>query len=375
MLKNVFGIIYTGEENMNLIELTARRAVGALPVAGRYRVIDFMLSNMVNSGIRNVGVIAQKNYNSLMDHLGSGKEWDLSRKNDGLFILPPFDSSYNRGYARGVCDAVRNAMQYIRRASQQYCILSGCYTIFNANLEEFVKQHIDKNADITMLYNEQAKLLDDEIRFQDTRIFINEKGRVIDMEMNSAMPTSSLIGMDTYIIRKDLLEYLVEDASSRNKYNWVQDVLIPNVNRLNIYAVKPDCYVGRMHSVNAYFKINKDIIKPEVRADLFQKDRPIFTKIKDEAPTKFSETANVSNSIIANGCKIEGTVENSVLFRNVHVGAGTVIRDSIIMQDTNVYSGCTLENVILDKSVQIRSGKTLIGDKAYPVIIKKGALI
>ena len=375
MLKNVFGIIYTGEENMNLIELTARRAVGALPGAGRYRVIDFMLSNMVNSGIRNVGVIAQKNYNSLMDHLGSGKEWDLSRKNDGLFILPPFDSSYNRGYARGVCDAVRNAMQYIRRASQQYCILSGCYTIFNANLEEFVKQHIDKNADITMLYNEQAKLLDDEIRFQDTRIFINEKGRVIDMEMNSAMPTSSLIGMDTYIIRKDLLEYLVEDASSRNKYNWVQDVLIPNVNRLNIYAVKHEGYVGRMHSVNAYFKINKDIIKPEVRADLFQKDRPIFTKIKDEAPTKFSETANVSNSIIANGCKIEGTVENSVLFRNVHVGAGTVIRDSIIMQDTNVYSGCTLENVILDKSVQIRSGKTLIGDKAYPVIIKKGALI
>ncbi len=375
MLKNVFGLIYTGEENLNLIELTARRAVGALPVAGRYRVIDFILSNMVNSGIRNVGVIAQKNYNSLMDHLGSGKEWDLSRKNDGLFMLPPFDSASNRGYARGVCDAVRNAMQYVRRASQQYCILSGCYTIFNADLEELVRRHIDTNADITMLYNEQEKLLEDEVLFQDTRIFINEKGRVIDMEMNSAMPTSSLIGMDTYVIRKDLLEYLVEDSTARNKYNWVQDVLIPNIDRLNIYAVKHDGYVGRMHSVNEYFRINKDIISPEVMADLFKSDRPIFTKIKDEAPTKFGDNADVKNSIIANGCTIEGKVENCVLFRNVHVGPNSVIKDSIIMQGSQVYGGCRLENVILDKSVQVRSGKTLIGDKSYPVIIKKGALL
>ncbi len=375
MLKNVFGLIYTGEENMNLIELTSRRAVAALPIAGRYRVIDFALSNMVNSGIRNVGVIAQKNYSSLLDHLGPGKEWDLSRKNDGLFILPPFDSHSNRGYARGVCDAVRNAMPYVKRASQQYCILSGGYTLFNADLEDVVKQHIKNNADITVLYNEDKNASSNEVRFQDTRVFINEKGRVIDMEMNSAMPTSNLIAMDTYIIRKDLLEYLVEDAAARNKYNWVQDVLIPNVYRLNIYGYKHEGYVGRMHSLNAYFKVNKDIINPDVRADLFKKDRPIFTKIKDEAPTKYGENAKVSNSIIANGCTIEGTVENSVLFRNVHVAEGTVIKDSIVMQGTQIYSGAHLENVILDKSVQIRSGKTLIGDENYPVIIKKGARV
>ena len=375
MLKNVFGLIYTGEENMNLIELTSRRAIGALPVGGRYRCIDFILSNMVNSGIRNVGVIAQKNYNSLMDHLGSGKEWDLSRKNDGLFVLPPFDSASNRGYVRGVCDAIRNAMPYIRRASQQYCVMSGSYTIFNADFEALVKSHIERNADITMLYNERMRLMDEEVRFLDTRIFLNENDRVIDMEMNSAMPTSSLIGMDTYIIRKDLLEYLIEDATSRNKFDWVQDVLIPNVNRLKIYAVKHEGYVGRMHSVKAYFNINKDIISPEVRADLFKKDRPIFTKIKDEAPTKFGENACVSNSIIANGCTIEGTVENSVLFRNIHVGKGTVIKDSIIMQDSQVYNNCMLENVILDKSVHIRSGNNLVGAQNYPMIIKKGVLI
>ena len=375
MLKNVFGLIYTGEENMNLIELTSRRAIGALPVGGRYRCIDFILSNMVNSGIRNVGVIAQKNYNSLMDHLGSGKEWDLSRKNDGLFVLPPFDSASNRGYVRGVCDAIRNAMQYIRRASQQYCVMSGSYTIFNADFEALVKSHIERNADITMLYNERMRLMDEEVRFLDTRIFLNENNRVIDMEMNSAMPTSSLIGMDTYIIRKDLLEYLIEDATSRNKVDWVQDVLIPNVNRLKIYAVKHEGYVGRMHSVKTYFNINKDIISPEVRADLFKKDRPIFTKIKDEAPTKFGENACVSNSIIANGCTIEGTVENSVLFRNIHVGKGTVIKDSIIMQDSQVYNNCMLENVILDKSVHIRSGNNLVGAQNYPMIIKKGVLI
>ena len=253
--------------------------------------------------------------------------------------------------------------------------MSGSYTIFNADFEALVKSHIERNADITMLYNERMRLMDEEVRFLDTRIFLNENDRVIDMEMNSAMPTSSLIGMDTYIIRKDLLEYLIEDATSRNKFDWVQDVLIPNVNRLKIYAVKHEGYVGRMHSVKAYFNINKDIISPEVRADLFKKDRPIFTKIKDEAPTKFGENACVSNSIIANGCTIEGTVENSVLFRNIHVGKGTVIKDSIIMQDSQVYNNCMLENVILDKSVHIRSGNNLVGAQNYPMIIKKGVLI
>ena len=375
MLNNVFGLIYAGEQNMNLIELTSKRAIGALPLGGRYRAIDFIISNMVNSGIRNVGVIAQRNYHSLMDHLGSGKEWDLSRKNDGLFILPPFDTKENSGSYRGLCDAVRNSMSYIRRASQQYCLLTGSYTIYNTTFNDMVDRHIDQNADISVLYNVETSFHDNVDRFNDLRIFKDENGRIVDMEYNSLMPTSPSAGMDAYIIRKDLLEYLVEDALSRGKYNFVSDVLIPNLKRLKIYGYEHRGFVGRLHNVASYFQLNKDMLKEEVQKDLFHTGHPVYTKVKDEVPAKYGSAAVVTNSLIANGCIIEGTVENSVLFRSVYVGKGTVIRDSVIMQDSEIYQNCQLENAILDKQVQIRSGRRLVGDENYPVIISKGAIV
>lgn len=375
MLNNVFGLIYAGEQNINLIDLTTKRAIGALPVAGRYRAIDFQISNMVNSGIRNVGVITQRNYQSLMDHLGSGKDWDLSRKNDGLFILPPYDTIENSGDHRGVCDAVKNAMSYVRRAPQQYCLLTGSYTIYNATYHEMYKAHIENNADVTVLYNVANPAFDRSAGFKEVRMTIDETGRVTDMEQDAFMPSSTNVGMDIYLIRKDLLEYLVEDATARGKYSFVSDVLIPNLKRLRVFGVKYDGYVGRMSSVASYFAFNKDTLNVDVQKDLFNNERPVYTKIKDEAPVKYGANASVKNSIIADGCIIEGKVENSVLFRSVYVGKGTVIKNSIIMQDSEIYQNCYLENVILDKKVHIRSERRLIGDESYPVIIKKGAFL
>lgn len=375
MLKNVFGLIYCSEQNINLIELTAKRAIGALPIGGRYRAIDFVLSNLVNSGVRNVGVVAQRNYHSLMDHLGSGKEWDLSRKIDGLFMLPPYDTTENSGAYRGMCDAVKNAMSYIRRSSQQYCLVTGAHNIYNTTYNDMFRKHIENNADITILFNTNRTLDDCAQSYSDVRLFMNENGRVTDMEVNSMMPISSNECMDAYIIRKDLLEYLVEDAVSRGKYHWTSEVLLPNINRLKIYGHAHAGYVGRMHSVASYFHINKDLLNIDVQRELFHTGHQIYTKIKDEVPAKYGPESSVKNSLVANGCVIEGTVENSVLFRGVYVGKGATIKDSVIMQDSEIYQNCWLENAILDKQVHVRSGRKLIGDQAYPVIIKKGAMV
>ncbi len=375
MIRDAFGLIYAGEQNINLRELVYLRTVGALPVGGRYRAIDFVLSNMVNAGIRNIGVIAQRSYHSLMDHLGSGKEWDLSRKNDGLFILPPFSSSDNTGSYRGVVDAIKGVMSYVRRTKQQYCVLAGSYTIYNTAYDEVLKYHMDTGADITMLYNEEEA---DEFkgeRFNDVRMHLNEEGRLIDLEIDSSLTDSKKVGMDAYIIRKGLLEYLVEDCASRGKFKFVSDLLMNNLNRIKIMGYRHEGYVGRLHSVASYYRMNMDFLNVEVQRNLFFGENPVYTKIKDEVPAKYAKTSNVKNSLVANGCVIEGEVENSVLFRGVYVGKGAKIKNSIIMQNSEVYNNSNLEYVILDKSVNIRQGRRLIGDEVFPVIIRKGAIV
>ncbi|HBU12216.1 MAG TPA: glucose-1-phosphate adenylyltransferase subunit GlgD [Clostridiales bacterium] len=375
MIRDAFGLIYAGEQNINLRELVYLRTVGALPVAGRYRAIDFVLSNMVNTGIRNVGVIAQRSYHSLMDHLGSGKEWDLSRKSDGLFILPPFSSSEDVGTYRGVVDAIKGAMGYIRRSKQQYCIFSGSYTVYNETYDAMLRHHIDTGADITMMYSEEDEESFKGERYDDVRMHLNEEGRLIDLEINSPLTDSKKVGMDTYVIRKELLEYLVEDCISRGQCRFVSDLLMNNMNRIRIMGYKHEGYVGRLHSVASYFKLNMDFLNVDVQKNLFYGASHIYTKIKDEVPAKYAKTSNVKNSLVANGCIIEGEVENSVLFRSVYVGKGAKIKDCVIMQDSEVYNNATLEHVILDKSVNIRQGRRLVGDEVFPVVIRKGAIV
>ncbi len=375
MARDAFGLIYAGEQNMNLRELVYARSVGALPIGGRYRAIDFVLSSMVNSGVRNVGVIAQRNYHSMMDHLGSGKEWDLSRKNDGLFILPPFYTVENNGSYRGMVDAIKGVMSYIRRSTQKYCILSGSYTIFNTLFDDALDFHVQRNADVTLLYSVETNRFFAGERFKDVRLHLDDTGKITDMELNSEMSSSKNVGMDVYILRKDLLEYLVEDCISHGKYLFITDLLMNNLSRLNYFGFKHSGYVGRLHSVASYYKLNMDMLRPEVQRDLFYSGNNIYTKIKDEAPAKYMHDSKIQNSLVANGCIIEGEVENSVLFRSVNIARGAKIKNCIIMQDSEIAQDVDLENVIIDKRVQIRPGRRLIGDKEFPVIIRKGAIL
>lgn len=370
MRKNVFGIIYAGEENLNLRELVNLRSVGALPVGARYRAIDFILSNLVNSGIRNIGVIPKKNYHSLMDHLGSGKEWDLNRKSNGLIIIPPYDTQENTGSYNGLADTLKGADAYIRRAPQTHCLLAASCNVHNDTYNKMYDFHMETGADITVLYNRVDESATNS-SVDDIRLELDSSGRVINMSLNNK--SHDKMGMGVYLVRKDLLQYLVADAAIRGKYNLTTDILMHKLSSLKIFGFEHTGYVGRINSVASYYKINMDFLKPEVQKDLFYTGKNVYTKIKDEMPTHYGENATVKNSLLGSGCVIEGTVENSILFRGVYVAKGVTVKNSIIMQSSEIYDNSTLDNVILDKKVNVRPNSVLAGSQQYPVLIPKGA--
>ncbi|MEG0570740.1 MAG: glucose-1-phosphate adenylyltransferase subunit GlgD [Oscillospiraceae bacterium] len=370
MRKDVFGIIYAGEENLNLRELVNLRSVGALPVGGRYRVVDFMLSNLVNSGIRNVGVIPRKNYHSLMDHLGSGKEWDLNRKNDGLMIIPPYDTIENVGSYHGITDTLKGASWFIRHATQPYCLLSGSSNIHNKTYNKMFDFHLETDADITMLYS-RVDSKTKSCNADDVRLELDVTGRIVDMSMQNKKYDK--MGMGVYLLRKDLLQYLVDDAALRGKYNLTTDVFLHKLKSLKIFGFEHEGYVGRINSTASYYKINMDFLTIEAQKDLFYTGNNVYTKIKDEVPTRYGDAAIAKNCLLGSGCVINGTVENSVLFRGVHIAKGVNIKNCIIMQGSEIYENSRLTNVILDKKVSVRPNSILTGSSEYPVIIPKGA--
>lgn len=374
MTDNAFGLIYTGEANLQLRDLTYSRSVAAVPFAGRYRCIDFILSNLVNTGISNVGVITQKNYHSLMDHLGSGKEWDLHRKRDGLFILPPFVTRDNTGIYNGTVDAIRSVMGYVRRSAQRYVVLTGSHIVYNATYSDMIAQHIKTGADITIMYND-VTTFDPTDQFDDLRLTIDEKGRIYDLQIDPYRPMTPSQSCDAFVMEKTLLEYLVEEAAAHALTDFIRDVLVKNVSTLKLYGYRYDGYVARMNSLSSYFSHNMAVLDRGVRSDLFNPRHPIYTKVKDEAPAAYGPDACVSNSLVADGCIVEGSIENCVLFRGVHVGAGSVLKDSIIMQAGDIRENCSLDHVILDKGVTVRMGRKLAGYDSFPVIIRKGSTI
>ena len=374
MTSNAFGLIYTGETNPYLRDLALSRSVAAVPFGGRYRCIDFILSDLVNTGVTSVGLIAQKNYHSLMDHLGSGKEWDLHRKREGLFMLSPFMTKENTGLYRGSVDAIRSCLGYVRRNPQQYVILAGSHTIFNMTFNEMIAKHIETRANITMLYNDTDLTVSEEQNL-DLRLIFDANGRVTEMELNPYTPRSIHRSCDVMILDKLLLEYLVEEAYSRGDYDLTRDILLKKCATLKIMGYRYDGYVARLDSVNEFFQHNLALLQPEVRNDLFNPSHPIYTKIKDEVSAKYGENALVKNSMLADGCVIEGTIENSIVFRGVSVKKGAVVKNSILMQGVSVGENCHLDHVILDKGVTIRDGRTLTGYDGFPIILKKGATI
>ena len=373
-MKNVMGVIYTGEKDSFLRELTLLRAIAAMPVAGRYRVIDFLVSSMVGSGMRNVGVIMQKNYHSLMDHLGSGKEWDLHGKNDGLYILPPFLTRDNVGVYNGSLDALHSNMNYLRRSRQEYVLLCNSLIVFNANFTDMFKSYLDSGCDVMMLYTKDPEMQRPEYG---TYLDIDPTGKVIDIEIDPTKPRYENTSMDVILLRKDLLIDLVDRGAAHGYHDLVRDVLqrMARDAGLNLcgYEYKDICF--RLDSVQSYFKFNLATLDTDVRHRLFPEDKPVYTKVRDELPARYMDDAWVLNSMVADGCIINGMVEHSVLFRGVKIDKGAQVKNCIIMQDCHIEEGVQLENCILDKQAIIKHDGRLIGPSAYPIVISKNMII
>ena len=374
-MNDVMGIVYTSKDDLNLRELTSQRAVAAIPVAGRYRIIDFTISSLVNSNIRNVGIIAQKNYHSLMDHLGSGKDWDLHTRNNGLFILPPFLTRENGGEYAGIVDALRANFDYLRRSKQEYAILTDSDYVMNTSFEPMIEQHLKSGADITLMYQKVTPGVTEfssSSKNNHSYVQVDDKGMITDMEINPNAASYENLSLSVMLIKRTLLIYIIDQAIARGAHDMDADVLVPFIRSgsLKIMGYEEKSYFRRIETIRGYFNFNMDLLNPEIRNALFGSN-PVYTKTRDSVPTIYRGDAKVKNSLIADGCVIDGEVENCVLFRGVRVGKGAKLKDCVIMQDCYIEDDVELENVIFDKEVTIRSHGRLIGQKAYPIVIGK----
>lgn len=372
-VKNALGLIYTSTNEVDMRDLVLVRSTAAVPVAGRYRVIDFVLSNLVNSGVHNVGIIVQRNYHSLMDHLGSGKDWDLASKRDGLFLLPPLVTHTQTGNYSSMLEALCMNLGYLRRSKQRYVLLTNSNSIYNMSYNDIMKFHVEHNADITCMYRKASRVSGREpVCFN-----VIEDGRIADIEVGAVSPSFANTSMELYIMERQLLCYLLDQAVARGYTDFNHDILQRNVadNSLHVYGYEYKGYVSQIESIRSYYRANMDVLKADIRTELFNGPHAIYTKVRDEVPVRYAATAKAANSLIADGCYIEGIVENSVIFRGVRIGKGTVVRNSIIMQDSEIQDGVELENVILDKQVIIKRSRRLIGHETFPIVIGKNAVI
>ena len=372
MIKDTMGIILTSSDRIH--PLTEIRANSALPIAGRYRIIDFVLSNMVDAGITNIGVATESNYSSLMDHIKSGKPWDLDRKKGGLNILPPSLEQMSQGVIRGNIDMLAGIRDYIHRSPESYVILSLGNHIYNMDMEAVIRQHIENQSDITVVYKDFAGAEEAELT-RYTLLDINDEGRVTDIEVQPYYPKTTTASLDIYVMDKMLLESIIDECSARGDRDIVKDALVKKMGGMRIYGYKFDGYCAKVDSMRAYYTANMNFLNGDIRKELFNPERPVFTKTKDQTPTKYGADAEVSNCFISDGCEIEGTVENCILSRGVKIAKGAIVRNSIIMQDSVIEEGVELDCVVFDKEVHITKGRKLIGQEVAPLAIEKGTRI
>lgn len=367
---NVLGIIFSNAYDSALSEITSLRAMGSVPFCSRYRLIDFPLSSMVNSGISKVGIITKSNYQSLMDHLGTGKPWDLSRKREGMFILPPFHEAQS-GVYKGKISALEGISKFLQYSKEEFVILSDCNSLYNINLKNLMKFHKDKNADISIIYNSgKIPKLSNIMCFD-----INDENRITGITVHADADGEGNYSGNIILMRKALLEKLISEAKSLNLTSLEKDIFLKNVNKLKIYGYKAEGFFQTIDSLRSYFDISRMLLKPENMKSLFDKDSPIYTKVRDDMPAIYGLESKVKNSLIADGCVIDGEVENSIIFRGVRIAKGAVVKNCIIMQDSYISEGAMLENVIADKLVVLRPGKKLAGASNYPVYIGKDIVI
>ncbi len=368
---DAMGIILSGDTTVP--PLTDIRAISALPIAGRYRLIDFILSNLANAGISNVGVATASNYSSLMDHIKSGSPWDLDRKNQGLNLLPP-NMLKARDMIKGDIDMLEGIYDFIKRSHQTYVVLSLGSALYSVDFKEVIDHHIESQADITVMYKDMTGTAESELsRF--TLLELDDTERVTDIEVMPYYPKTTTAGMDVYVMERQLLLSIIDECSARGDHDFIKDAIIKKLSGMRVFGYKFEGYMDKIDSLKSYYKNNMLFLNADMRKEMFNKKNPVYTKSKDQSPTKYGDEAVTENSLIADGCNIEGTVINSILFRGVKVAKGAVVKNSVVMQDSVIKQDVYLDSVVFDKEVQITEGRKLIGQTNYPLAIAKGSVI
>ncbi len=369
------GIIFANIYDSSLGELTNKRTMASLPFGGRYRQIDFALSNMTCSGIRRIGIISRYNYQSLMNHIGSGEEWDLELQEGGLEFLTPYSTSTHGSTFRGKIDALNSAMPYLEFGSQEeYVVLSDAGVLCNIDLNKVLEAHIASGKDITVIAKSGIANSKKQL---DMAIKLNENGEIADMAVDYPAGPEYLASMGLFIISRELLNYHVRESAARSLFRFERDFVLRQYqnNNLTVNVYPFEGIALYNESTEEYYQGNLAAIDREISHDLFSANHPIYTKVRDRVPTYYGENSCVENCIVADGCILDGTVRNSVLFRTVSVGAGCQIEDCVIMNDAVIGENCQLKCVILDKDVTVQPGARLIGTPENPVIIKRGDIV
>ena len=369
---NVLGLVFANMHDTTLGDMTKNRTMGSVMFGGRYRLIDFPLSNMVNSGISEVGVITKSNYQSLLDHLGSAREWDLARKKGGLYILPPFGNVESTLY-RGRIEALYGAMSFIKHSRAKYVILSDCDVVTNIDYKPIVAAHIESGADITAVAHTGVYSSED---IKTSTVFnVDADKNVTSVLINPDISGTCTTSLNVFVMSMDFLIETVNDAMARGNVSFERNILQEKCSELKIKIYEYDNYFSKLNSPESYFKSNMALLEPENARKLFVPKRSIYTKVSDNAPVKYDLDSKVSNSLIADGCIIEGEVENSVLFRGVKVGKGAKVKNCILMQGTVVGDNAELNYLITDKNVSICENHILTSSPQYPMYVGKGASV
>lgn len=371
-MMNAIGIIFSNIHDNHLPEFTKARTFGAVPFGGRYRLIDFVLSNMTNSGITTVGVVARNNYHSLTSHLGSGKEWDLSRKFGGLTIYPPYSTADGRSLYTGRLEALKNVYSYIARAREDYVVLSDCDVVCNMDYGEVLRFHEENGADITAVY-----------RKADISSFSGETpvtytltdGCRVKTRVGGHPTGEQNLSMSMWLLKKDLLLRIIDEALATGLRSFERDILAVNAADMKIVGYEFTGYARQIVSTADFFKAHLELLNRDVRRELCPKDRPIYTKVYDAPPARYLDGAQVKNSLVANGAVIMGNVENCIIGRDVYIAKNTTVKNSVLMHGAVVNEGSTVNNCILDKKTVVRPNQTLSGTENYPFVAVKGSVI
>ncbi len=371
-MANVLGLIFANMHEQLLPELTKARAMASVPFGCKYRLVDFPLSSMVNSGITQVGIITKQNYYSLMTHLGMGSEWDLARKTGGLHILPPYGRE-GTGIYRGRLEALAGAYQFINESSADYVVLADSNVVANMDLKPIVDFHEKNDADITCVYGNVVYPVE---RAQaQTVIEVDENNAVFDVLARPTMSGEMNVMMNIYVMKRTFLEELIRESECRSLYSFETDILQHKLKDYKVMGYKYEGYFEIIDSMKTYYKATMDMMNRAVSKEVFNLAVPIYTKVHDVAPAKYGIDCSVKSSIIADGCIIDGVVENSVLFRGVKVGKGAVVKNSIVMAGTVIEEKASFIDAIADKDVTVTKNRVITGSVDFPVYINKGGVV